>query len=292
MIMARGEVHEPFVFYGSEGLFLKGELKMKKFWCVFFVLMFLVVSANVLVADEVSGDVDVDETEMTVEKVEITDYERQSVNSQLEVALMALTLDDEEDPDSTSSTDDENTMDEVAERHAFIAWAHYNNVPPSRKLQEYMEEMTVTVERTETVTREVQATDEFGDLLYEDILDEDGNTIGREPVMTTREEDLTITEEVNVWDWEAIKTSIQTGDYSFVGEVPVPDGLKSTGNPDGANWGQFKKTLEVQTATMVKANSQNKAKSNNGKSDEKGNNGKGGENGNKGGNGKGNGKNK
>ncbi|MBN1333544.1 MAG: hypothetical protein JW971_07245 [Synergistales bacterium] len=245
---------------------------MKKFWCLFLVLMLLSVSAGVLVADEVSGDVDVDETEMTVEKVEITDYERQSVNSQLEVALMALSLPQEEEIEEEGA-EEEKTMDEVAERHAFIAWAHYNHVPPSRKLQEYVEQMTFTVERIEQVTREVQ--------VVEEVWDEETQTFIDVPRMTTITEDVTVTDEVSAWNWEDIKSAILAGDYSFVGNVPVPDGLKSTGNPDGTSWGQFKKTLQVETATTVKANNQNREKSNNGNK---------GENGNKGGNGKGEGK--
>lgn len=245
---------------------------MKKFWCLLLVLMLLLVSASVSVADEVSGDVDVDETDLTVEKVEITDYERQSVNSQLEVALMALTVQEEEEEGSEEDPE-EKTMDEVAERHAFIAWAHYNNVPPSRKLQEYVEQMTVTVERIETITREVEVVDQ--------VWDEETQAYIDVPRMTTITEDVTVTEEVNAWNWEDIKSALLAGDYSFVGNVPVPDGLKTTGNPDGASWGQFKKTLQVETAATVKANNQNREKSNNGNR---------GENGNKGGNGKGEGK--
>ena len=282
---------------------------MKKFWCVFFVLMFLVVSANVLVADEGTDDqggtdqetmettVDVDgEGDLQGEETDlmgIDDYEKQSVRSQLEVVTMALGVADEDNTDTTTSEptgdddtqnpdntepvltdddDDEGTsdMDAVAERHAFIAWAHYNHVPPSRKLQEYL---------STPVTELVQdfEVNESGEEVPK--VDEEGN-----PVM--------IENTTSSWNWEAIKEQVLAGDYSFVSNVSVPDGLKSAANPDGANWGQFKKTLEVQTATMVKANSQNKGKSNNGKSDEKGNNGKGGENGNKGGNGKGKGKNK
>ena len=113
---------------------------MKKLICLLMGFLLLALSAGCVMAveAEVTGTMD--------------DALPQNVQNQLDIAIMALglantvtadetvTTDDpavvEEEEEEEEETIDPEKMEELAERHAFIAWAHYNHLPASRKLQD------------------------------------------------------------------------------------------------------------------------------------------------------------
>ncbi len=249
---------------------------MKKLICLMLGFLLLGLSAGFVMADET------------------TESLPQNVQNQLDIAMMALELANtqEEEVVTTDPVDTEETeeaedlpdpakMEALAERHAFIAWAHYNHVPASRKLQEEIFDKTVEMERTVTEQVEVEKKDADGNT----VTDADGN-----PVYETVDVESVVTDTMSLWD--QVKGQLKAGEIDYAGilegintSVPEVQGLIN----GEVNWGQYKKspkmnTLMAQSALKTvngKALGKDKEKEDHG--NKGGNNG--GNNGNKGGNG-------
>ncbi len=258
---------------------------MKKSICLLMGFLLLTLTAGCVMAVEA----EVTDT--------VNDALPQNVQNQLDIAMMALELANTEeeavttdpvDPVVTEETEeteeaedlpDPAKMEDLAERHAFIAWAHYNHVPASRKLQEEIFNKTVEVERTVTEQVEVEKKDADGNT----VKDSDGN-----PVYETVDVESVVTDTMSLWD--QVKGQLKAGEIDYAGilegintSVPEVQGLIN----GEVSWGQYKKspkmnTLKTQSALKTvngKALGKDKEKEDHGN--------KGGDNGNKGGNGKG-----
>lgn len=135
---------------------------MKKSFCLLLVVMLTFVITGWAMALENSDVVVAD-----------TDLEElpKNVQTQLEVAMMALglaTTDPVSPPaEGEAETVDTAKMEELAERHAFIAWAHYNNIPASRKLQDQVFGQTVKIDETDATLWE-SIKENLGDLAPEE----------------------------------------------------------------------------------------------------------------------------
>lgn len=257
---------------------------MKKLICLLLGIALLGITSGLAMAVENTGT---DGVETVSDVVELP----QNVQNQLDIALMALELANSDTTITTEGTDVEGDTDAVdpvkmealAERHAFIAWAHYNHVPASRKLQEQVFNKTVEVETLVAVETDVQKINELG----EPVFDEAGN-----PVYETTEE-LSLTT-MSLWD--KVKGELKVGELGYTGileginaSVPEAEGLI---NGD-VNWGQYKKTSQMTTLQAQATLKASKGKAL-GKDKEKGDHGNKGGNkdGGHGNNGGGNGKNK
>ncbi len=241
---------------------------MKKLICLLMGFLLLALTAGFVMAVE---------TEVTDT---VNDALPQNVQNQLDIAMMALELANTEEEEEVVTTDpvdpvdpvdaeeteeaedlpDPAKMEALAERHAFIAWAHYNHVPASRKLQEMIFDQTiVTTPTTETTT-------------------------------TTA-----TTEELNTL-WDQVKEQLKAGETGY---VDILDGINTSirateelkdleGLINGeVSWGQYKKSPKMNTfkAQSALKTVNGKALGKDKEKDDHGN--KGGDNGNKGGNGKG-----
>lgn len=145
--------------------FICGVNEMKKLVCLMLGILLLGIAAGGAIA--VESEPDVTEPDGTPAET-VPEALPQNVQNQLDIAIMALGLADtantdptvppddtavvEEEEEEEEETVDPEKMEELAERHAFIAWAHYNHVPASRKLQEEVFGQIVEDPDAETTT--------------------------------------------------------------------------------------------------------------------------------------------
>ena len=233
---------------------------MKKLICLLMGFLLLTLTAGFVMA------VEAEVTDM------VNDALPQNVQNQLDIAMMALELanteeeavttdpvypvvtEETEETEEAEDLPDPAKMEALAERHAFIAWAHYNHVPASRKLQEMIFDQTIVTTPTTETTEELNT-------LWDQV-----------------KEQLKAGETGYVEILDGINASIHATE-----ELKDLEGLIN----GEVSWGQYKKspkmnTLKTQSALKTvngKALGKDKEK------EDHGNNG--GDNGNKGGNGKG-----